>query len=98
MGKFCCDIMEYQAIYDKKVLDYDSSMRSYSIILYDNDTGDRLDIVYCPWCGYKLKTALHSEWDRILDEEYGIKEPFFEDKDRVPPEFWTDEWWKKRSL
>ena len=38
------------------------------------------------------------KWDEILEKEYGITEPFFEDKDRVPPEFWTDEWWKKRGL
>jgi hypothetical protein len=33
-----------------------------------------------------------------LREEYGIKDPIFDDKDKVPPEFETDEWWKKRGL
>ncbi len=49
-------------------------------------------------CDNKLPRNLDNEWSKILREEYGITDPNFDDKDKVPEEFYTDEWWKKRGL
>lgn len=97
-NKYCCDYMLYQIEIDHKVLEYDPVVRTYSIILYNDEDGTRLPIWHCPWCGAKLPKELGEELDEILEKEYGIKDPCWDDKDRVPPEFFTDEWWKKRGL
>ena len=55
-------------------------------------------IHYCPWCGSKLAKELSDEWLYVLEQEYGIKDPQGNDRKKVPPEFKTDEWWKKRGL
>jgi len=52
---------------------------------------------FCPWCGSQLPEGLGDEWAKILKEEYKLDNPFKE-WDRVPPEFKTDEWWKRRGL
>lgn len=43
-------------------------------------------------------TELSDEWYDILDKEYNIKDPVEDDREKVPPEFWTEEWWRKRGL
>ena len=53
---------------------------------------------YCPFCGAKLPKELSDEWFDILEKEYGIDDPHDSQRDKVPAEFWTDEWWKKRGL
>ena len=52
---------------------------------------------YCPWCGFKLPTSLRDEWFHILRTEYGLDNPC-DDKRKIPKEFKSDEWWKKRKL
>ncbi len=96
--KYCCDIMEGHRTENSSLLEYNHAMRSSSFILYHDTHGTHQKFYFCPWCGNKLPENLNEKWDEILEKEYGITEPFFEDKDRVPPEFWTDEWWKKRGL
>ena len=54
-------------------------------------------IKFCPWCGEKLPKELDDEWGTILEKEYGIKMPGL-NKDKVPQEFLTEDWWKKRGL
>ena len=55
-------------------------------------------INFCPFCGTKFLKELSDEWYEILAKEYGIESPSYDDRDKVPQEFWTDEWWKKRGL
>jgi hypothetical protein len=50
------------------------------------------------FCGKKLPTSLRIEWHDILEEEYGLESPDNRDKKKVPKEFLSDAWWKKRNL
>ena len=34
----------------------------------------------------------------MLEDEYGITDPHDKEYDKVPAEFKTDEWWKKKGL
>lgn len=94
----CCDNFKY-SIEKGTELEYDSKLRSYSMILNSSDNNcTHQDIWYCPWCGAKLPKDLDGVWSKVLREEYGIKDPIHDDSNKVPPEFETDEWWKKRGL
>jgi hypothetical protein len=55
-------------------------------------------MLFCPNCGTKLPSSLRDEWFDILEQEYGLEDPCEEDKQKVPQEFLTDEWWKKRGF
>jgi hypothetical protein len=41
---------------------------------------------------------IYNEWCTILKNEYGITDPRGSEADKIPEEFQTDEWWKKRGL
>ena len=104
--KVCCPKMYKNKAEFKKEKDrdhdviFDSVWREYMIHSYkDRSYGDFCSIInYCPWCGAELPKVLSDEWFDILEEEYGIEDPTNEEKDKVPEEFKTDEWWKKRGL
>jgi hypothetical protein len=98
MTEQCCRNMKYYVEEKNDLLDYDLSIRGYSLVLYTSKNGSRQTIWYCPWCGKKLPKSLEEKWGEILENEYGITDPMFDDKNKVPPDFWTDEWWKKRGL
>lgn len=55
---------------------------------------------FCPWCGIELPTILRSDFFDTLEKEFGIETNIAECKEdkRIPSEFKTDEWWKKRGL
>ena len=93
---FCCDSME-SGINDKDwVIEYNRVTKSYLLSCRDYIT---LEMKYCLFCGTKLPKDLNDELHDILVEELGIKSPDYGNNDpRIPPEFKTDEWWKKRGL
>jgi hypothetical protein len=41
---------------------------------------------------------IYDDWCKILESEYGITDPRGKESDKVPAEFKTDAWWKKRGL
>lgn len=50
-------------------------------------------------CGTKLPANLRNEWFDILEQEHGLQNPHSsEQRDKIPAEFLTDEWWKRRGL
>lgn len=56
-------------------------------------------IEFCPWCSAKLPESLSDVRDSILLDEYGIDDEFDKKQaKKIPAEFLTDEWWKKRGL
>lgn len=56
-------------------------------------------IEFCPWCGTQLPRNLRDDWFDILEEEYGLDDPGWPEQEaKMPAEFFTDEWWKKRGL
>jgi hypothetical protein len=95
-GPHCCLIMDRGLISHARVLHYSVKFREYGVIV-PGSTGCML-MDYCMFCGKKLPKSVRHEWYDILEEEYGLESPDEEDKNKVPKEFWTDEWWKKRGL
>jgi len=98
-GPFCCwdmDVMieDNDTLYNVK---YNSKLREYYL---ESLEGPYMRILeYCPWCGIHLKLGLRDEWFDILEHEYGLDLPDIPDQEKkIPAEFKTDEWWKKRGL
>jgi hypothetical protein len=76
---------------------YNPKFRGYYLLARFGYGGEQIQ--YCPRCGKKYPKELSDEWFDILEKEYGLDDPnALDQRDRVPKEFWTDEWWKKRGL
>lgn len=76
---------------------YNPKFRGYYLTARFGHGGEQIQ--YCPRCGKKYPKELSDEWFDILEQEYGLDNPnALDQRDRVPKEFWTDEWWKKRGL
>jgi hypothetical protein len=67
--------------------------RKYGVFVNDGGTSI-VTIDFCPWCGIKLPCRLSEMWVDILDE-IGVDPS---EKDQIPDDMKTDEWWKKRGL
>ncbi|MDR3223979.1 MAG: hypothetical protein LBT03_00095 [Holosporales bacterium] len=61
----------------------------------EKEHGKRV-LAYCPFCGAKFPERLGDKLTEILQKEYGLGS--WKDYKKTPPEFQTDEWWKKRGL
>ena len=98
MEQEICEIHSNQRI--NHTIIYNERWRHYMLQYIYHERGNDICcyIKYCPWCGNKLPKELSEEWWDALEKEYGITDPRNKDKNRVPAEFWTDEWWKKRGL
>jgi hypothetical protein len=98
-GPFCCldmDLMleESDPLYNIK---YNSTKREYYLKSLEGPYMRTIE--FCPWCGSQLPKNLRDEWFDILEQEYGIDDPGWpEQLAKVPADFLTDEWWKKRGL
>lgn len=86
-----------------QVIMYDPALREFSIIVIDMP--DAICVIdYCPYCGQKLPNSLREEHYSTIYKELGEKylrsdEDTYDDfMNRLPEEFQTDEWWKKRGL
>ena len=106
--KHCCGHMDKYTIMGEEdpIIEYESSIRSYTFLLREDNKyiGVNQRLWYCPWCGTKLPEDLGDEWDEALKTEYNLTINDFVDKkgrwdeSKIPEEFKTDEWWKKRGL
>lgn len=76
-------------------ISYDPEIRSYGILYKPKTGGGTQRIYYCPWCGSKLPKDLSEELSSIVFDELSMDGY---DDPRLPSEFKTDEWWKKRNL
>ncbi len=85
-------------------LKYISKIRYYTMsapkkLLKKNEIGPGYAVLFCTYCGTKLPQNLAEEWADILEQEYEITDPSeSKQKNLIPAEFKTDEWWKKRGL
>lgn len=105
---YCCSTMGYYLNPETKdvLIEYDLSIRKYYFVLHykGKRSIEKQPALYCPWCGTELPKTLGEEWDELLEQEYGLTTNDFWDKNgkwdesKIPPEFRTDEWWKKRGL
>jgi hypothetical protein len=104
--EFCCGRMAANITLENnrkrgQVVMYDPSVREYSVCVI-NQRNAISPINYCPYCGKKLPSELGDDWIEVIKSEFG-KDFFCEDdaewfEKELPPEFKTDEWWKKRGL
>ncbi|MGC2310117.1 MAG: hypothetical protein WA432_00655 [Candidatus Babeliaceae bacterium] len=94
----CCDMMT-ECTHDSRVpLNYQPQFRRY-IVSLTGPNADFRQILFCPWCDTKLPESLEDTYYEILDKEYGLTQGLDIQNDRrIPQEFKSDEWWKKRGL
>lgn len=78
---------------DESPIRYIKKYREFGILILDGGTSMMI-IKYCPYCGEKLPEQLRDKWFGEL-EKLGILDPF---NNKVPAEFHSDRWWKKRNL
>jgi len=95
-GSHCCLTMDAELSRGGTVLYYNSFYREYSVLF--SKFSRSLIMSYCICCGKKLPLSLRVKWADTLMEEYKLSDPMNHDKNRIPKEFFTDEWWKKRGL
>ncbi|HEX4068763.1 MAG TPA: hypothetical protein VHX42_01570 [Candidatus Babeliales bacterium] len=95
-GSHCCLTMDAGLSMAGTILYYDKQYREYGIKETRLTRGMLID--YCMFCGKKLPLSVRDEWFEILEKEYGLERPGTGDRKKVPKEFLTDEWWKKRGL
>jgi len=100
-GPHCCLIMDYNI--DKSSEEnvspcsYSSKFREYYLDVIKGFGSEKIN--FCPYCGARLPEGLSDMWFDILEKEYGLDDPSWpEQKKKIPAEFKTDEWWKKRGL
>ena len=95
-GPHCCLTMDAELAKEDALLYYSLRFREY-LVKIPNSTGGMI-MDYCMCCGKKFPKSVRHEWFDILEQEYGLESPYEEDKNKVPKEFLTDEWWKIRGL
>jgi hypothetical protein len=74
------------------LISYFPRFDEYSIAVRDGDTA-AVSIRYCPWCGVELPKSKRKRWFKEL-ESLGCHD--FDNND-IPPEYWTDEWFKGKD-
>jgi hypothetical protein len=102
--KHCCEIMDNWLVEKhaqqtgSPVIRYSVNTRSYNFILHYDSLGSYLQFFYCPWCKTRLPEELGEKWCEVLKEELGIDDMDAQIYAKLPAEFKTDQWWKKRGL
>ncbi len=93
-NNFCCDDMS-NLVEKYDVIEFVDYTREYDLV---TSAKTAKQLRFCPFCGKELGESLNSEYYGILFREYGIEYPEGKEADKVPPEFKSDEWWRKRGL
>jgi hypothetical protein len=73
------------------VIAYSSQFDEYGLLVHDGGTS-RILIAFCPWCGKHLGRSKRERWFEELRRR-GIDPG----EQSLPPEFESDEWWRKSS-
>lgn len=98
----CCNYMRSNINDSNSQFCYDKELRLYYAPCVDNGAVKyqaRQILWFCPWCGKKLPKDLQDEYYDILSTKYGIEwEDVATHQRKIPQEFLSDEWWKKRGL
>lgn len=91
--KHCCNELNYILEENRTNMLYDSQLREYQMRVSKSKA--YYHMIFCPWCGKQFTPSLNKEFFEILEKEYGIDDYH---PNKIPKEFKTDEWWKKRGL
>lgn len=96
MNKHCC-IKLKSILKTNKIIKYYPKVREYAINMFSSPSVVLLD--NCPFCGAKLPESLRDQYFDILEEEYNLDNYDIDDHpEKIPEEFKSDEWWRKRRL
>ena len=99
-GPHCCFVMDYNV--DKlrgenlSPCFYNPKFREYYLKETHGSGSRKID--FCPYCGAKLPEGLSDIWFDIIEKELGLDPWLPKQRKKIPVEFQTDEWWKKRGL
>ncbi len=88
----CCDEMRSCLADPRLPISYLDFVREY-ILRRVTDSVVFHGIEFCPWCGIKLPSSRRDRWFDELDD-LGLDDPFGDDRGKVPPQYWSDEWWR----
>lgn len=87
-----CKDMNFFVKSKKDPINYNPVFREYFIELKGQN--NIITFAYCPWCSKEL-ASLRDMFFKVIFEELGLSG---EEDPKLPEEFRTDEWWKKRGL
>ena len=110
-SQHCCKSMDFFLDEEKVAIYYNPIYREYFIRLWSYPNAKHV-IYFCPWCGKEFSTSLINKYFETLSKEYNIyhcdfsgeyyewheENPEEEKETKLPEEFKSDEWWKKRNL
>ena len=85
--------MYYHLKRKQVAIGYNPRLREYYIHLNKSRGVQLMD--FCPWCGRKLPGSLR---DMYCDEVREIGFEPFDDKDRLPKKYLTEEWWREKGV
>jgi len=91
--KHCCEELSFILDEDRTAIGYYEQYREYQLHIRNSDAV--YNLIFCPWCGKKLPESLRGAFFDLIETELGMDDY---DPDKLPEEFKTDEWWKKRGL
>ena len=88
----CCREMAHHLSGGELAVSYTPYLREYGID-YRHKPDSVQIIRFCPWCGKSLPHSLREAWGESLDK-IGLFDPFGNDRESVPIEYWSDAWWR----
>ena len=87
----CCNILTKGLSSPHSIYTYSPNHRKYGLVT-------KFTVMdYCIHCGTKMPDSLSDKWFFILRAKYKISNQDI-DNEKIPSEFLTDEWWKKRNI
>jgi hypothetical protein len=87
----CCNALSNGLKKAHSIYIYTPNHRKYGLV-----TGCMI-MDYCIHCGTKMPDLLRDKWFFILRAKYKLSDQDI-DNEKIPSEFLTDEWWKKRNI
>lgn len=100
---FCCKGLKGAIDFFNTPIRYISRYREYRIKDQGFNDDEELfvssKLLYCPWCGEKFSKSLFNSWKREIAIQFGVVDILNkEELKKIPKEYMTDEWWKKKGL
>jgi len=94
----CCIAMNNQLQEARSPIVYFQEWRDYAFLIPKFTGCATID--YCIYCGTRMPDSLSDKWFFILESKYKLSgsKDFDSKNNKIPAEFLTDEWWKKRNI
>ena len=96
---YCCQEWIDGCVNEDAVpISYHADIRQYYLIC-DSRVSWVQKINHCLYCNHKFPEDLYAQYSELLEKEHGLDEvTAWRYPERVPEEFKSEEWWKKRGL